>query len=195
MTGKIAATESSLDTSAPTRRLVEYERRKPGASGTPIVLADGQQWLLANPTYRATSNGLTQPSVDHLLDVVFDCSVLATSLRFTDFFELAGQLLKANYDLGDDELSHLLSVSAGAETREFIERILSALFGTDSERTYTSWVRASLLTNGLEDVEIPARDLTHVLAILVATKRTVPLSTFAEACRLAESRARLEALI
>ena len=38
------------------------------------------------------------------------------------------------------------------------------------------------------------KNVTHVLAILVATKRTVPLSTFAEAFRLAESRARLEAL-
>ena len=142
MTGKIAATESSWNTSAD-EEAREYERRKPGASGTPIVLADGQQWLLANLTYRATSNGLTQPSVDHLLDVVFDCSVLATSLRFTDFFELAGQLLKANYDLGDDELSHLLSVSAGAETREFIERILSALLAqTAREHTRAGSGRA-----------------------------------------------------
>ena len=59
----------------------------------------------------------------------------------------------------------------------------------------TRWVRASLLANGLVGVRIHARDLSNVLAVLVATKRSIPLSRFADACRVADERARLEVLI
>ncbi|MCA1684592.1 MAG: hypothetical protein LC745_01120 [Planctomycetia bacterium] len=48
--------------------LTEPDRRKPGADGTPVALADGQLWLLANPTYRPRSAGLTRPQVDQTLD-------------------------------------------------------------------------------------------------------------------------------
>jgi hypothetical protein len=196
MTGKTGATASYWDISGATAGLVEYQRRKPGASGTPVTLADGHRWLLANPTYRPRPEGLTQPLVDQPVDAIFECSVLNTSLPFSGICELARRLLKANYELTDDEVSQLLSVPAGAESGALAEGILTAVFGADQgEKTYTSWVRASLLAGGLSDVEISARDLAHVLAILVATNRTIPLSAFADACRLADTRARLETLI
>jgi hypothetical protein len=196
MTGKIEATESCWDISSATADLVEYQRRKPEASGTPVTLADGQRWLLANPIYRPRLEGLTQPPVDQPVDAIFERSVLNTALPFASFCELARPLLRANYELSEDDVSQLLSVSVGAESRTLAEGILTAVFGADQgEKTYTSWVRASLLAGGLSGSEIPARDLAHVLAILVATNRTIPLSAFADACRLADTRARLETLI
>jgi hypothetical protein len=52
-----------------------------------------------------------------------------------------------------------------------------------------------LIANGLSLVEIQARDLANVLAILTATNRTIPLSAFADACQAADARTRLESLI
>jgi hypothetical protein len=175
---------------------LERERRKPGADGTPVRLADGRLWLLASPTYKAGPGSLTSPPVDGPLDRFFECSVLGESLKLTDVWEAARQLLLANYDLTDDELSRLLSVAPGPESRTLASEVVRALFGSDDEeKSYSRWVRACLLANGLGDEKIPAADLPNVLAVLVATNRTIPLSRFADACRVQDERARLEVLI
>ena len=160
------------------------------------MLADGQYWLLAGPTYRPRAEGLTRPMVDRPLDRIFECAVLNEGLSLSDLWEAARGLLKANYELSDDEVAQLLSLSPGPESRALAGHVLDALFGADlAGKTYTAWVRASLTANGLGLSEIPARDLVNVLAILVATNRTIPLSRFADACRLLDERARLETLI
>lgn len=175
---------------------VEHERRRPGAAGAAIRLADGRPWLLASPTFRPRPEGLTRPQVDQPLDRVFDCAALGEGLDLADVWAAARELLRANYDLTDDELAGLLSVAPGSESRELAAEVVRALFGPDrGEKTYTRWVRASLIAGGLGGAEIPAEDLPNVLAVLVATNRTIPLSRFADACRLADERARLEALV
>jgi hypothetical protein len=196
MTGKIEETGSSSASSGTRNEPIEHVRRKPGANGTPVTLADGRLWMLANPTYQARPEGLTQPRVDQSLDQIFECSILNKKMPVSVILEAARQLLKANYDLSEAEVSELLSVSPGAETRTFTDVVLSALFGADrSEKTYTSWVRASLIANGLAHTEIPAQDVANVVAILAATNRTIPLSAFADACLTADTKARLESLI
>ncbi len=176
--------------------LTEHARRKAGAEGTPVILADGQPWLLANPTYRPGPGSLTRPGVDPILDKIFECTVLGERLPLEDLLMAARELLESNYALSDDEMSGLLSVSEGPESRALAGHVLDALFAPDgAEKTYTAWVRASLIANGLSRAEISARDLIHVLAVLVATNRTIPLSKFADACRLLDERARLETLI
>jgi hypothetical protein len=175
---------------------VEHRRRKPGAAGVPVRLADGQLWLLAVPSYRARTEGLTRPPVDRPLDRIFECAVLDEGLDWGELWSAARELLKANYDLSDDELAQLLTVSSAAEGKALAAEVVRALFGPEQgERTYTRWVRASLLANGIGEAEIPAHDLPNVLAVLVATNRAVPLSKFTDACRLLDERARLEALI
>ena len=175
---------------------IERERRKPGATGSPVTLADGQPWLLANPTYRPRPEGLTQPLVDQTLDRIFECAVLGDRLSLCDLWAAARRLLEPNYELSGAEMARLLSVSEGPESRALAGHLLDALFTPDAaEKTYTAWVRASLLANGLGREDLPARDLVNVLAILVATNRTIPLSKFADACRLLDERARLETLI
>lgn len=161
-----------------------------------MTLADGQTWLFANPEYRPTSEGLTRPMIDPPLDRIFDRAVLNEGLPLCDLWEVARGLLLANYDLSEGDLKRLLSVSPGFESHQFATNVLDAATGIDpGGRGYIAWVRASLLANGLGGDEIPARDLGNVLAILVATNRTIPLSKFADACRLLDERARLETLI
>jgi len=175
---------------------VEHERRKSGAYGTVVILADGKPWLLANPVYRPGKQGLTEPRVDVSLDRIFESSVLNEGLAQTDVWEAARALLNANYDLTDQETFQLLSVAPGSESRTLAAGTLDALFGARSDgKTFTAWVRASLIANRLNQEEIPAQDLLNVLAVLVATGRTIPLSRFADACRLIDERARLETLI
>ena len=187
---------SSMDTSNRMPDLREHERRKPSARGTTLQLADGQRWLLANPAYRPGADSLTTPCVDGPIDRIFEGLVLEESLSLADIWEAARVLLKANYHLDDRELASLLGVEPGAESQRLASAVLEALFGSDQEaKSYSDWVRASLHANGLAASEIPARDLPHVLAILVATQRTVPLSRFADVCKKANERASLETLI
>ena len=186
----------NMDTSSPMPELTEQDRRKARAKGTPVTLADGQPWLLANPTYQPGPGSLTRPGVDQTLDRIFDCTVLGERLPVEDLLKVARELLKANYDLSDEEISRILNVDAGDELQTLAARVLDALFGADhAEKTYSAWVRASLIANGLSRSEIPARDLVNVLAVLVATNRTMPLSKFADVCRLVDEQARLEVLI
>lgn len=177
-------------------RPIESERRRLGADGMPIRLADGQVWLLATPSYRAGRGGLTRPDVDEVLDRIFESLSLDGGVSLEDAWSAARVLLLRNYRLDDDELAQLLSVSPGAESRDLADAVVSALLGSeDGERTYSRWVRASLLANGLAGSEIPAGDLPNVLSILVATGRTVPLDQFVDACRAARDDAALESLI
>ena len=187
---------SSTDISSPMSEFTERARRKPGAAGTPVRLADGQDWLLATPTFRPGRGPLTSPAIDGPLDRIFDRLALGDGVPVPDAWEVAMALLRANYDLGVEELAELLSITPGAEGAALLGAVLDALFGPESPaRSYSDWVRASLLANGLDAVAIPAPDLPNVLAVLVATRRAVPAARFVEACRAASTRSALETLV
>jgi len=187
---------SVTDTSRTMPELTERARRKPGAAGTPVRLADGQIWLLATPTFRPGQRPLTAPAVDGPLDRIFDRLALGDGVLLQDAWAAAMVLLRANYDLGVDELAELLSISPGAEGAGLVGAVLDALFGPEAaERSYSDWVRATLLANGLDAIAIPADDLPNVLAMLVATRRAVPATRFVAACRAASTRAALETLV
>lgn len=186
----------SMATSSPMHETIESERRRPGACGIPVVLSDGQTWLFASPSYRLGSNALTRPAIDDVLDRIFETAVLHESVSLCDLWEVASSLLTTNYVLSNAEVERLLAVSPGHDCRVLADAVLGALFGEEStEKTYTDWVRASLIANRLDQAEIAGRDLSNTLAILVATNRTVPLSRFADACRELDERARLETLL
>ena len=160
------------------------------------MLADGESWLLANPVFQAGPEGLTRPMGDQPLDNLVERAIRGEDLEIAHLFEVAKELLIANYELSNEEVGCLLEFASGTESRKFFESLLSALFGfNEKSKSYTNWVRASLLASGLAAQEIPASDLFDVMAILVATNRTVPLSKFADACRELEERSRLDMLI
>jgi hypothetical protein len=176
--------------------LVEHERRKVGALGSPVLLADGHEWLLATPVYEACFEGLTCPRIETSLNRLFESLVLHGNVSLTDLWDTAVPLLRMNYELSDDELAGLLSIAPGIESRLLVNSILEALFGSEYQtKSYCDWVRASLLANGLSGIRIPNEALPNVLAILVATNRTVPLSRFSDACRDVRERSTLEYLV
>ena len=182
--------------SNPSPKLNEADRRDPGAVGTPIRLADGGQWLLARPVFSAGRDSLTRPRVDSIVDRLFEDVSAAETVALQDVFQIASHLLRENYDLDDAELAELLTFDSGQECRDFVDSVVEAIFGSEEDaRTYTDWVRASLLANGLQTLEIPAGDLPNVLTILVATNRTVPAVEFIDSCRLADELAHLESLV
>jgi hypothetical protein len=183
-------------TSSRTPEPDESERRRTDVTGVTAVLADGRPWLLASPVYSARQGSLTEPPVDEAVDRIFESTLLNGNMSVCDVLEVARALLRANYELSDDEVARLLSVSPGDDCRALAGAVLDAIFGPETAaKTFTDWVRASLLANGLTTAEIPARDVVNTLAVLVATNRTVPLSRFADACRRLDERARLEVLL
>lgn len=189
-------TASPTAISSPTSEPAEPSRRKPGASGLPVRLADGAPWLLAVPRYRPSGGSLTVPDVDAEIDRLFERSALCGEVELVDVWSAARTLLLANYDLTDDEFAELADVAPGDEARELSATVLEALFGpTEAVRSYSDWVRASLLANGIAPASIRPPDLANVLAILVATDRTIPASRYIDASRAAEEQATLETLI
>lgn len=196
MNGSTEATESSLAIGPGLSPDLERSRRKPGAAGAPVRLADGGEWLLRGPEFRVRPGRLTSPLVDRVLEQVFEAVTLGEELALDDVLAAAASLLLANYDLTEAELSDLLTVSPGQECQALVRGTVDALFGpAGGPRGYLQWVRASLLANGLGDLSVPCADLSNVMAVLLATGRTVPLEKFADACRLVEEQARLEDLI
>jgi hypothetical protein len=139
---------------------------------------------------------LTTPNVDREIDRFHEQIVLGDDLSLVDLFAVARTLLLVNYELGDDEVADLIEVEPGEEAEELARAVLEALFGPDQRvNSYVDWVRASLLANGLAPTAIPASALHDVLAILMATNRTVPPSQFIDACRAARNRDSLERLV
>jgi hypothetical protein len=174
----------------------ERERRKSGARGRLARLADGRDWLLAEPTFRPTPAGLTAPRVDDELDRIYEQVVLGEDISLVDIMAVARVLLLANYDLAEAEVADLLEVEPGAEAEALAGVVLESLFGPDQKvRGYVDWVRASLLANGLSPARISASSLHDVLSILMATNRTVPPSQFVDACRAARDRDSLERFV
>ena len=180
----------------PMRDPIEHERRRPGARGSLVRLADGEFWLLAEPAFRPGAGGLTSPNVDEALDRFYEQIVLGDDVSLADVQAVARTLLLANYELSVDEVADLLEVEPGLEAEGLARAVLESLFGPDDRtRGYVDWVRASLLANGLSASEIPASAIHDVLTILMATNRTVPPSRFVDACRAALDRDSLERLV
>lgn len=189
-------TASPTDTSTRGPEPAEPARRRPGADGIPIRLADGALWLLAVPRYRSTGGSLTVPDVDGEIDRLFERSALSGEVALADVWSAARTLLLANYDLTDDEFDGLADFTRGKGCLAFATAVIEALFGSPmTARSYSDWARASLLANGVVPATIRPGDLANVLTILVATKRTLPASQFIDASRAAEEQSTLESLI
>jgi hypothetical protein len=154
-----------------------------GAAGTPIVLADGEEWLLAD-------GGLCN-ELDDLRDHLDDEARLTGEASSAEVNEAAFVLLRANYELSGPEAAGLI---LGADGQRLSDAVGAALFGAAGRRTYTLWAASALLANGLDPATIPGPMRRHVLDHLVASGRAIPATKFidsaAAAPRLAAMRAR-----
>lgn len=175
---------------------LEADRRRASADGQPFRLADGQEWLFATPRYQPASPGLVHPAIAPLIDRIFADSILRRSIQVADVEAAAIALLRENYDLSSREIASLLAFESEDDWQRLCQHVVALLFGSDDRpRSYTDWVRQSLLANGLAAVDLESRDVMGVLSILVATNRTSPLTQFVDVCRIAEEEQELDQVI
>jgi hypothetical protein len=156
-------------------------REKQDAAGTPVILADGRTWLLAD-------GGLCN-MLDGLRDEIDDQARLREAVDVGLIRNAAFLLLKANYVLTDAEAAWLV---IGVEAQPLTDAVSRAFFGDpEPRRTFTGWAASSMLANGIDPASVPTHLREHVLSILVTTGRTVPASTFIES---AEASVRFAAI-
>ncbi|MDX2038870.1 MAG: hypothetical protein SFX72_19650 [Isosphaeraceae bacterium] len=159
-------------------------------------LADGSEWILRHPSYRPTGSSLTDPDIDGPLDRLYDSIVIEQQASLIDVWEIARRLIEPNYDLEAPEIEQLLEVAEGPECQSFVESILGVLFGRrDRERSYTEWIRASMMSNGIDVIQTSGDRLSEVMGVLVSTGRTIPAGKFIEAHAVASDLAALESLV
>jgi hypothetical protein len=167
----------------PEIELVPEIRALNGAAGTPVVLADGREWLLAD-------GGLGN-ALDEVRDRIDDAARLTGEVDMGDVREAAFSLLLDNYELTGPEAAGLI---LGADGQKLTDAVGAALFGATGRRTYTLWAASALLANGLDPATIPGPMRWHVLDHLVATRRAIPATDFIDSAvaapRLAALRAR-----
>ena len=86
--------------------MAEPSRRKAGATGLPVALADGEptgSW--PSPTIGRAGPSLTVPDVDAELDRLFESAAVGAEVELADVWSVARTLLLENYDLTDEEFA------------------------------------------------------------------------------------------
>jgi hypothetical protein len=196
MNGLIVETEFYMATSFSMKSLEESTRRKPGAAGVPIRLSDGHEWLFAIPQFCLNRKSLTTPAIDLELDELFESSTLEGNVSLRSIFSACRLLLLENYLLTDLEIANLLSLASADEAKNLADATMGILFGVQArERSYSDWIRTSLLANGIGMVAITSDQVSDVMNLLVATKRTIPAQQFINACAVAAENSVLESLV
>ena len=110
--------------------LNEKALRKPSFSdGYKVTLADGQEWTLPKPRIRlkprivegkveVTGSPTFGPEFDEALDVLYGVKVVEPIEHLRVKFEMAVQLLSANYNLANEDLFDLIVFEPGNETSD-----------------------------------------------------------------------------
>jgi hypothetical protein len=149
---------------APGERIVE------DAAGTPVVLADGKEWLLAD-------GGLGN-MLDEVRDNMFHDMATRQSVANNDVAWAAWVLLSTNYRLALDEGKRLIH---GADMEVLTPAVCESLFGRPRDINslgYTSWARATLDANGIDPAGLTATRRRDVLQYLVAIGRAIPADKY-----------------
>lgn len=124
---------------------VEKDHRRPDfVEGTPVKLADGQEWILPRPWVRmypvVAEDGSVQvgggitfgPEDDELVDQLFLADTLLA--KATAEFAMAVRLLRRNYDLPAEAYSKLLVFdSASQDNADVWEGIRGHLRGDSAK--------------------------------------------------------------
>lgn len=148
--------------------------------GHGVTLSDGKEWIL--PT------AITAAALTEIRDRLYDEIAYSGSVPVLEIKAAAWILLRSHHGLSQEQAAELLALP---ETRELTQAVCQALIDGPPTRTYTNWVRSALLANGLDPTRIPANDVPHVLAQLVATGRAAPADEFVTSAAYERKRARL----
>jgi hypothetical protein len=169
----------------------DARRRHDGIDGTPIEIG-GTTWLLADYV----------PLLGAVWNRLFDQAVIDGRYEPDDVHKAAMHLLIENYRLSASECAVLLLAaplgSADEEHPGLVAAVERAMFGEDQEqyrscRTYSQWMRLSLLANGLDPEKVPARDRRPLVLYLVAAGKAAPPELWVGSAATAFRRAKGEA--
>lgn len=141
------------------------EARAIGApKGTPIVLADGGTWIVADEL----------PYLGGIWDRLYEDNVARHQYQTHHLATGLQRLLQANYRLSDSEAFGLVQI---CEWRAMILAIERAMFGPPPKEvnwTWGDWIVNSFLANGIDPASVPPSRFLQVMAILTETKHAIP---------------------
>lgn len=144
-------------------------------SGTPVLLTDGREWLLAD----------FAPDPGDVWDRLYDGNIVRGQYDASDLYVAAYRLLRANYHLTPEEAYRLLAV----DPANLVHPVEVALFGVDRPyRGFSEWVEVSLLANGLDPDRIPPSRRRAVVDYLVTTGKAIPAAEYLSSHQAAAKR-------
>lgn len=151
---------------------------RPSIAGTPVVLSDGNTWILAS----------TVPVWGPLWDQLHDQNVLKGKYEQEHIMVGALALLIHNYKLTTEEAGALI---LGGDVGGMRDAIEAAMFRPNGAKwQYSDWVMSSLIANGVNPESVPDGLLPAVLDQLVRLGRAVPEHEFVASTAYAARRNR-----
>jgi hypothetical protein len=164
--------------STPEVPLTPEDRARNGADGTAVLLGDNQHWLIPSSVHATFLNGHRDRMYEQMLS--------RGSVAMTDIHAVAWTLLNVNYALTPEEAFTLIR---STDNSALTDAVCNSLLGEDDPvRSYSNWVRSSLLCNGIKPEDISPADLPHVLHQLVNTSRAQPIEEYTHIARALEKR-------
>ena len=172
----------TAETSAPTPAT---RRRSRDITGIPAILGDGNEWLLAR-------GGLWK-TLTMFRDRIYDDWALSGRVPIAHVLAAAFHLLRANYDLTDDEA---MSLVRQADPSAVADPVIDAMININLPgKTWSEWARSALFVNGIKPADVPPDDLPRVLAHLVMLGKAVHPEDFTDSGIAAAKFGKLRSLV
>lgn len=149
------------------RPLTPQARLRRALPGRTIRLAEAT-WSIPYAVYAR--------AYDQIRDRMYESIAGRGTVARADIVICAHSLLCLQYDLSEEEVHALLGP---VDPTDLTEAVLACLMGEDDPlRSYSNWVRTSLIINNLDPDKIHPTELPVVMFQLEALGRIVPLQSF-----------------
>jgi hypothetical protein len=182
-------------------RLDERSLRRAGfAEGRRVELCDGQEWTI--PPARIRIRG-ARSEADDALDLIMDSAGERIDIEVSHlaaWVTVAAALLQRNYTLSCAQVAELLDFDASdPKNGERWTAIRRAILGVDPDgdrpyRTFSRWVRFSLLINDI-DADLTPCEASEYAYALLAMGRTVSAAEYCDFTRVSSQEQAFEELI
>jgi len=134
-------------------------------------MGDGQDWMIARCGLVST--------LDDVREALFKehmrgrGSYSLGNLMVVVFFGL-----RVNYDLAREEINALMQVT---DFSEIVDKVIEAILPTEAkDRSFTDWMKASLILNGIQPDSVHRDQLPHVIDMLQRLGKTVPYRDYTD---------------
>lgn len=182
LAGLVVLEMSDVDERIASKPLTPDDRaRMPHPQGFPVILSDGQTWVLAH--------GCLKPRLLRETDEIFDDVMVTQIIPLPAAMRAAFILLMANYDVSQEEAYQLLQT---AELRQLVTAVADSLLGPDrGHKTWSMWALSAFYSNGIEPMSVPPQLVPSVLLQLVKTGRAMGQTDFIDSAAAGAMRAQL----